>query len=145
MSITKNAPPCTTPNKTRSHYNRTWQRVIQPIGSEPSLTRQEFKNESDINQIMKKYQRTGALTHFAKYAPTYGDFSPCDLQTAQNLILNAEQLFAELPSSIRALTKNPEGFFAFVNDPANAATLVTLGLTKAPEPIVTPPPSTPAA
>jgi len=135
--------PC--PPETRRHLGRTWQRVITPLGTEPSMTKQEFKNETDINQILKRYQRTGALTHYSKYAPQYGDFTSTDLQQAQNLLITARQMFAELPSSIRSLTQTPEGFLDFVQDPANAAKMAELGLIESPTPVIPPPPSTPAA
>lgn len=139
----RQTPHC--PPELRKSYGLTWQRVITPVGTEPSLTKQEFKNETDINQILKRYQRTGALTHFAKYAPQYGDFTSTDLQQAQNLLISARNMFAELPSSIRSLTQTPEGFLDFVQNPANADKLAELGLVASPDPVVPPPPSTPAA
>lgn len=136
------SPSCSTPNETRHHYHLSWKRTRTPIGSEGSMTKQEFKDECDINGIMARYQRTGAISHFAKWAPTYGEFSPCDLQSAQNTVIRANQMFAELPSSIRDLTHTPEGFLAFVQDPANAAKLVELGLVPAPPVIERPPEAT---
>lgn len=135
--------PCSTPNHTvRNHYNLSWKRVQTPIGSEPSQTKQEFKDETDINKIMARYQRTGAIDHYAKWAPTYGEFSACDLQEAENLVIRARQMFADLPSSIRNLTESPEGFLNFVQDPANAPKLVELGLVAAPPVAVKPPDAT---
>lgn len=113
-------------------------RVIQPLGG-PSMTKQEFKEQCDINHIMAKYQLTGAIDHFAKWAPQYGDFSPCDYQEARELVTRAQQMFAELPSSIRNLTETPEGFLAFVQNPANAAKLKELGLVKDETPVPPPP------
>lgn len=134
--------PCT-PNQTvRAHYNVTWKRTYQPLGSEPSMTKQEFKDETDINKIMARYQRTGAIDHFAKWSPSYGEFSACDLQTAQNIVIRARQMFADLPSSIRNLTESPEGFLKFVQDPQNAPKLVELGLVPAPPAAIKPPDAT---
>jgi len=116
-------------------------RLVQPIGSEPSKTKQEFKDDCDINRILAKYQRTGALSHYAKYAATYGDFSSCDYQTAQNTILRAEKMFAELPSSIRNLVATPNGFLDFVQNPANAEKMRELGLTNTPSSPIVPPPA----
>lgn len=107
-------------------------RVYQPHGSEPSATKQEFKDDCDINKIMARYQRTGALTHFAKYAGSYGDFTACDLQQAHSLMQRAREMFDALPSSIRNLVMTPEGFLNFVQDPANAARMAELGLTAVP-------------
>ena len=40
-----------------------------------AMTKQSFKDECDINKIMAKFQKTGALNHYAKHAPQYGDAS----------------------------------------------------------------------
>lgn len=135
--------PCsTTPNPRRNYYHLSWPRVIQPVGLEPSATKQEFKDQCDINSILRRYQRTGALDHYAKFSPEYGEFNACDLQTAQNMLIRARSLFDALPSSIRDLTKTPEGFFNFVNDPKNSSRLVELGLVKGPDVVPAPPVST---
>lgn len=116
-------------------------RVRTPVGG-PSLTRQEFTEECDINKIVRRYQLTGAITHFARYSPQYGDFSPCDLQTARNLLKRAEELFAELPANIRAEFPTPEAFLTFVQNPQNAERMRALGLTTSEEaPTTLPSPS----
>lgn len=119
-------------------------RVTQPIGDEPSATVQSYKDDCDVNQIMSKYQRLNSITHFAKYSPQYGDFSPCDLQQAENMVLNAKKMFADLPSSVRELTRTPQGFLAFVQDPKNADKMRELGLVASP-PSIAKPPATPSA
>lgn len=130
------------PGLIRKHHQLTWKRTYQAIGSEPSMTKQEFKDECDINQILQRYQRTGAITHYAQYAPKYGDYSPCDYQEALSLVKNAQEMFAALPSSIRAITHTPDGFLAFIQDPANKPRLVELGLVASEAPAVKPPPAT---
>lgn len=119
------APAPTSPNL--RNFVPIRRRVYSPHGVK-SLTRQEFKSECDINKILAKYQRTGALTHFSKFQGSYGDFSSCDYQEAQNLILRAQKMFAELPSKVRDLVKTPEGFLNFVQDPANSEKMAELGL-----------------
>lgn len=109
--------------------------------NEPSMTKQEFADDCDINKILSKFQITGALNHFAKWAPSYGDFSACDFQEAQNLLIRARQMFDELPSSIRNMVATPQGFLDFVNDPANADKMLQLGLREAPPTFTVPPPS----
>lgn len=147
MSSTPNTPrqtkPC--PPHTRTHLGRTWQRTSQPLGPEPSLTRAEFAADCDINNILKKYQRTGAINHFAKYSPQYGDFTPLDLQQAHAVIIQSREMFAALPSSIRDLVRTPEGFLEFVQDPKNKDKMAELGLIQSEAPLIPVPPSTPAA
>lgn len=107
-------------------------RRVQTDASGVSATRQEFKNECDINRILSSFQRTGALDHFARYSGSYGDFTACDYQTAQNLIINARQMFDALPSKIRNLVSTPEGFLTFVQDPKNLDLMVEYGLCTRP-------------
>lgn len=133
--------PCADPIPLRSFAPATRRRVISDTTG-PSLTRQEFKAECDINNILASFQRTGAMHHFAKYAPEYGEFNACDLQQAQNLLIRARQMFDDLPSSVKREVSTPEGFLSFVQDPANAEKMAALGLTN---PRATPvPPASPS-
>lgn len=131
------------PTPTHSFTPYLRRSVLHPIGDEPSMTKQEFKDDSDINSILAKFQRTGAMSHFAKYAPNYGDFSACDYQTAQNLLIRAQKMFDDLPSSVRSLVSTPAGFLDFVQDPANASKMQELGLLPSAPPITPAPPSRP--
>ena len=38
-----------------------------------SRTRQEFKEECDINNIMRKYKQSGLVEHVKEYGGRYGD------------------------------------------------------------------------
>lgn len=97
--------------------------------SEGNQTKQAFKDECDINQIMARYQKTGAMDHFATHQATYGDIPAVDFQEAMNLVTSTNQMFNELPSSIRSAVNNdPAQFLAFVQDPENAETLREWGL-----------------
>lgn len=143
LSIMKNSANTTateTPAPLHNFYYPNRRRVVSNTTG-PSRTRQEFRDECDINRILSNYQRTGALQHFAKYSGSYGDFTACDYQTAQNLIIRARQLFDELPSSIKKEVSTPEGFLTFVQDPKNADKMREYGLTNAP----TPSPAAPSA
>lgn len=97
---------------------------------EPTLTKQAFKDECDINNIMRKYQTTGLVSHFAKGEPKYGDFSnSVDYHEAMNQVLAAQDAFMALPSSIRARFSNDPGYLLdFVSDPNNRDEAVRLGL-----------------
>lgn len=144
MSTNHSTKPATgNMNTLHNLRNPTRGRVYQDGGNQPSLTKQEFAVDCDINHIMAKYQKTGAINHFAKYSAEYGDFSPCDLQEALHLVNRAQTMFDELPSSIRREVINPEGFLSFVQDPANRSRLDELGLTNTPAAPIAPPPATP--
>lgn len=102
---------------------------------DPNLgqAKQSFKDECDINKIMEKFQKSGAITHFTKNAPIYGDHSSAELFEAQLVVANAETMFAELPSSIRKkFDNNPGQFLEFVQNPANEKAMQELGLAKKP-------------
>ena len=113
---------------------------------EKGMTRQEFANECEINNIMAKYQRTGLLDHINNHAPEYGDYDAVDFQTAMDTIKTGEAMFAELPSKARKyFNNNPAEFMEFVNDPDNVEKLHELGLTskpvqahETPDPVVPP-------
>ena len=103
------------------------------FANSPSMTKQSFKEECNINAIMAKFQRTGILAHYAAHAPTYQDIPALDYLDALSVISRAESMFEELPSSIRAKFNNsPEEFLEFVQNPDNLAEMAELGLAKPP-------------
>jgi len=56
--------------------------------TEPSLTRQSFKDECDVNQIVKRYTETGMINHIPRTKPQYGDAPEGDFLEAA--IVNAD-------------------------------------------------------
>lgn len=120
-------------------YKRVYAKMTKP-----SMTKQSFKDECNINKIMARFEKTGAIDHYAKYAPTYGDASPLELMDAQQIIINAETMFSELPSNIRKRFHNsPEEFLEFVQDESNIVEMRKLGLAKSEAPPEPPIPETP--
>lgn len=96
-----------------------------------SRTLQNFKDECNINNIMKKFERTGMLNHARQYEGGYGDFTdaPVDFQEAMNIVLDAEKMFATVPAKVRKEFDNDPGkFLAFVDDPKNLDRARELGL-----------------
>lgn len=89
----------------------------------PSLTKQSFKHECDINRIMDKAAITGSITHLAKNAGAYGDFSdfgPEWYQEQSDNLARWNSVFYDLPSEIRSEFHNDPGkYHRFVTDPAN--------------------------
>nr|AVQ10245.1 internal scaffolding protein VP3 [Gokushovirinae environmental samples] len=121
---------------------------------EPSMTKQSFKEECDINNIVRKFEATGQIDHINQ-AHAQGLFTDLptglDLQTALNMKQQAESAFMALPAKIRAQFDNdPVEFVTFVEDPANQQQLIDWGLatdTRPPKPPTPPaaPPTPPAA
>lgn len=83
---------------------------------------QSFKDQCDINKMLKKAQTAGSLSHLMKYPEaTYGEFDgEFDLLTAKARIQRANDIFADLPSEMRAEFNNDAlSFVRFAGDPAN--------------------------
>lgn len=106
--------------------------VVRP----PSMTKQEFRDECDIQNILKQFKATGIVNHISSKAAqgAYMDLPDnLDFQDAMNTVLQAQEAFATLPSKVRGRFQNdPEQFLAFMADPANKAEAAALGLLKTP-------------
>lgn len=107
---------------------------VHEVKCEPgsSMTKQEFKDECDINVIMSKYVTLGVLPVGVKTAE-YGDFAQApDFHEAMNILAVAREQFAALPSKVRDRFKNdPEEFLKFVHDEKNVDECKELGLLSA--------------
>lgn len=100
----------------------------------PTRTKQSFKDECDINSIMKKYQRTGVIDHVNKHGGVYGECPAATFQEALALVDQAHNQFSELPSEARRRFNNdPAAFLSFVEDDNNREEAVLLGLIDAPK------------
>lgn len=107
-----------------------------------SMTQQHFKDECDVNLIIKRHEETGLWANTlapATREPIFGDFSDVpDYQTAQDMLIDAQDMFMSLPSSIRKLfDNNAMAFVDFYMNPENEDKLIELGLLPpAEEPVV---------
>ncbi len=92
-------------------------------------TKQSFKDECDINLIMEKYRKTGAISHVNTYGQSYGFATSIDFTEAMHLITTAQEMFDGLPSAIRTrFENNPSQFLDFVQDANNVDEMKELGL-----------------
>lgn len=109
------------------------------------MTRQEFKDECDINVLMATYERTGALPPMRSGEPQYLDVSNVpDLQEALSVVAAAEAAFMRLPAKVRKEFDNdPVKFVEYAENPENLEQMRTWGL--APPKPVEAPPAAPAA
>lgn len=119
-----------------------------------SLTKQSFKDECDINNIVASFSRTGQITHLNERA-AQGMFTDLpdsfEYQDALNAVIAGEQAFAALPSALRERFHNdPAEFLDFMSNPDNQEEAIKLGVaTRRPEPAPeqpqapTPPPAPP--
>lgn len=104
-------------------------------------TKQEFKDECDLNVLMKRYEKTGVLPNGRMSQPRYVDaFDLPSYQESLQIMADAERAFMSLPARVRAEFENDaEKFVAFAQDEANVEKLREWGLAKpaepAPEPV----------
>lgn len=112
--------------------------VVRP----PSMTKQEFVRETDINNVIKSYSQTGMVNHInAKAAQgAYQDLPDAfDFQESLHIIKQAEEAFMTLPAKVRdRFGQDPAEFLAFLNNPENADEARKLGILKPQE--AAPPP-----
>lgn len=105
---------------------------------EEDLTIQAFKDETDINVMLRRFGLTGQLS-VAAQQPFYGDFTAVgDYQSALDRVRAAGEGFDALPPKVRARFANdPAELIGFMQDPANEAEARELGLIpkKKPEPV----------
>lgn len=96
-------------------------------------TRQEMLKECDINQVMKRFKKTGNLPDMIKLNPNFGDFSNVgDYHTALNTVIKAENQFNNLSAEIRKrFNNNPAEFLEFTANPENIPEMEKLGLLRA--------------
>ncbi|QCQ84631.1 internal scaffolding protein [Blackfly microvirus SF02] len=98
----------------------------------PSLTRQEFAEECDINVIMSRYERTGQLPmNMNGVEPRYVDMSamPTDFREAMDIMIEAEKAFMMLPANVRREFDNDAKMFVdFASMPENLSKMREWGL-----------------
>ncbi|UDN67833.1 internal scaffolding protein [robinz microvirus RP_143] len=131
-----------------------WRKNVVYEDNLPSLTRQEFASECDVNVIMKNYEATGIMPSLDGRTPIYWDADavPNNLQDAMGALVYAEQLFNQLPAQTRKEFDNdPVQFVDFASNRENYSKLAEWGLLAPQEApgspirveVVNPPPTPP--
>ena len=116
---------------------RPHERVVISFKDVKSRTRQEFKKECDVNELMRRYKTTGVLPQ-ATSTPRYLDCASVpNFADAMQLMIDAEAAFMRLPAIVRrGFDNDPQAFVAFAQDGENLPKLREWGLAapeKAPE------------
>jgi phage internal scaffolding protein len=116
----------------RTPYNYDVDKVSDETGlscPEPTLAQQNFKDESDINYIVRQFGLTGELPG-KPLSPQYGDFTGVlDYHSAVNAVLAAQDDFMELPAQLRSRFNNdPAELIDFLADEQNREEATKLGL-----------------
>ena len=99
----------------------------------PSRTKQQFKEESDINTIVRRFGLTGQLPSNVRM-PVNGDFTNVpDFRTAMDLIVAARESFDAMPADVRSRFHNDAAEFVdFCSDVKNRDEAIKLGLVEKP-------------
>lgn len=101
-----------------------------------SLTRQEFLDECDINQIMANMEANGVISHVNRAEPMFLDWTKVpDLRGSLDAMRQASASFYSLDAKIRREFDNsPEAFVEFAQDPVNLEQMRKWGLAPLPVP-----------
>jgi phage internal scaffolding protein len=94
-------------------------------------TKQSFKQESDINNIMGRYLSSGEIPAINQTAPQYLNSEGSDFQSAMEFVAGAQSMFAEMPSTIRNRFQNDPGqFLDFCSNENNRPEMASMGLLR---------------
>jgi phage internal scaffolding protein len=92
-------------------------------------TEQAHKEAVDVNNILRKYDKTGVISHISNIEAKYGDMTGFDFREMQAKIADANSRFEQLPSEIRNRFKNdPAELLEFMENPDNRPEAEKLGL-----------------
>lgn len=100
--------------------------------SEEDMAQQQFKDESDINVMVRRFMRGDEIPHVDV---RHGDFTRVtDFHSAMNEVVKARESFERLPARIRSRFDNDPGkLLDFVSDERNEAEGIRLGILPKPE------------
>jgi len=113
----------------KSNYNRFKSQTEIVEKAEPR-TKQSFKEECDINNIVRAYRPNQNGTRIYQF----DDYTNVDFFEMQNSVAAGTEKFLELPSHIRKKFDNNVGnLIRFINDKNNKTEAITLGLIDKPQ------------
>ena len=112
----------------RTHYSPQVRVTFETEGE--SLTEQQFAEESQIINKIRKYDSQGFFDSINRNPAQYNDFTQVrDLADAIDQIEQARDAFQTIPSDVRKKFNNsPSEFFDFASKESNYDELVKLGL-----------------
>lgn len=124
----------------RTRWDRKRRTVRMAVTSDRVATQQQFKDECDMNRIVKNAMRGVQPRFMARGVPQYGDFSNVkDLGQAYELIQRAEEGFMALPAELRRELHNDPRLLQHIT--ADQVKRYGLGKVKAAESEAEAPPS----
>lgn len=112
----------------RTRYDRL---VVDTPTIGESMTDVSFSDECDINKLLNSFLHGGVIPPVYDRGPgRFADVTQYpDFASMMDKVVEARELFEDLPSSVRdRFGNNPKSFFTFASDPSNMEDLVKLGL-----------------
>ena len=121
----------------RTPYNYNTNAASDESGlhcEDATLTQQHFKDETDINNILRQFNITGQLPE-KTLEPRYGDFTGVlDYHSALNAVIASQDQFMALPATLRARFENdPAKLIEFLDNKENLDEAINLGLVNKPQ------------
>jgi len=118
--------------------------LVRPDGSKKVITSfqnaigrtdQSFKKDCDVNEIMRKFIKTGQINHLKTNQGVYADVSEFgDLTDSVLRIQKAKEAFEALPASLRKTLGNQLlNLIDYLQDPSNDEEAIKLGLKNRPQ------------
>lgn len=117
----------------RNHHSRVKQKLS--FGEEVSRTKQQFKDDADINNIVARWLQTGVDPAMIQRGEArYADFTTVDdYLTMQYKLAGVRSDFELLPGPVRfEFDNDPAKLIEYLADPANTAEAIKRGLLPKP-------------
>lgn len=112
----------------RNTYQYCGDGGIENEGLYDDMTLQEFKEDTMIDVIMKRYNQDQPVTHLNRNEPWYGFVPATDFKQAMDIATGATEKFQSLPSQVRKHFDNdPFQFMSSLQDEHIEKTLEELG------------------
>lgn len=110
--------------------SRFRERLAKSYDPEEGRTKQQFRDEVNINTIMKRYRHSGIIPETRSEPGHYGDFSNiAGYDEAIEAVNNANAAFAELPSDVRTRFGNdPQELMNFMAEDGHEEEARELGI-----------------
>lgn len=98
----------------------------------PSMTRQEFARECDINVLMAHYEKNAVMPPVNGKEPAYFDASSVpDFREALDIAREAQEAFMRVPAATRKeLDNDVHQFVDYASDPVNLPQMRKWGLAE---------------
>lgn len=103
---------------------------VGTVNNQPSRTQQHFKEDCDINNIIKRHRTQDPSLSINRRQGVYADVSEyTDYPQMLQKVIDAQRAFMDLGSDVRLRFQNdPAQLIQFLNDPKNYDEGVRMGL-----------------